>query len=341
MSLQTKEIVSKEKLIEAGVYYGHKTDKWNPKMASYIALTKKRTHFIDVEKTKKSLEYAYALIKNWAEKDFKFVFVGTRKQAKETIKANALRTNSFYVSERWLGGTLTNSRTIFSRVKRMDELEKLEATNFEGYKKKEALLLTKELRKLQKNLQGIREMRRRPHVMIVADPSADAIAIKEAKKFGIKIIGIVDTNNNPEDVTLAIPGNDDSIRSLTLIITLLADAIAEGKGGKTLFAHKSDEEIVLPEEPKREPRQRRWGNRPNNGFRRNNNFNKDGRNNNRDNSNRRPSNRKADDKKPAVKVDYESKTVAELKEIAKSKELSGYSALKKAELIEFIKNNGK
>lgn len=338
MSNQKKDIVSKDKLLEAGVYFGHKKDKWNPKMKPYILTTKKGTHIIDIEKTKKTLEFAYSLVKNYAEKGASFVFVGTRKQAKEAVKANALRTNSFYVSERWLGGTLTNSRTIFQRVRRMFDLEKLAETNFDGYTKKEGLLFSKELAKLQKNLSGIKTMRRKPNVMIVADPKADDIAVKEAKKLGVKVIGIVDTNNDPSDVNIAIPANDDSAKSVTLILTILADAIAAAKGGKQLFAYQDDSEIVLPEEPKKEFK-KSFNNRGNSFRRPNPRFNRD---NNRSNDSR-PSFRKPENNtKPEVKAevakaapaqDLSALKVTELREMAKAKSVSGYSTMKKAELV--------
>lgn len=241
-----KPLVSLNKLLEAGVYFGHKKDKWNPKMGVYIHGVKNGTHIIDVSKTLKALEVAYKLIYKLAEKGVSFIFVGTKKQAKDTIREQALRTNSAYVNERWLGGTLTNSKTIFSRVRAMEDLEQLAENNFEGYTKKEGILMKKELEKLQRNLNGIRNMQRQPQFMIVADPNEDMIAVKEAKRKGVKVIGLIDTNTNPDLVDLGIPANDDSMKSINLIITILADAIVEAKGGKTLYAYQPDEAIVLP-----------------------------------------------------------------------------------------------
>ncbi len=249
-----KDIVSKQKLLEAGTYFGHRTAQWNPKMKPYIHMAKKGTHIIDIQQTQRTLEFAYQIINKFASRDASFIFVGTRKQSKKTVKENALRIRQSYVSERWLGGILTNNRTIFKRVRRMWELEKLQEGNFAGYTKKEGVLFTKELEKLQKNLNGIRNMKGRPHVMIVADPQHDLNAVKEARRLGIKIIGITDTNCDPSLVDIAIPANDDSAKSITLIFTILADAIAAAKGGKEMFAYKSDEEIILPEEPKKERR---------------------------------------------------------------------------------------
>jgi len=264
MEKEKREIVSRDKMSEAGVYFGQRTSMWNPKMKPYILAAKNRVHIIDVMKTKKTLEFSYSLIKRYAEKGASFIFVGTRKQAKETIKENALRTNSFYVSERWLGGTLTNARTIFQRVKRMQELEKLAEKKYKGYTKKEGLEFDKELAKLQRNLNGIRNMRQKPQVMIIADPMTDIIAVKEAKKLGIKVFGIVDTNVDPSIVDVAIPGNDDSIKSVTLIITILADAIADAKNGEIKFAYQPDEKVILPNDlvpewkKKREVNRRKW-----------------------------------------------------------------------------------
>lgn len=332
-----KQIISKDKLLEAGVYFGHNKSKWNPKMKPYILTVKKGTHIMDIQKTAKTLEFAYSIVKKFAERGASFIFVGTRRQAKDAVKENALRTNSYYISERWLGGTLTNNRTIFTRVRRMFDLEKLQEKNFEGYTKKEGVLFTKELEKLQKNLSGIKNMRSKPDVMIVADPKTDEIAVKEAKKLGIKVIGIVDTNVDPSIVDIAIPANDDSIKSVTLILTVLADAIVAAKDGDQKFAFQPDSAIVLPEDlkPEHKPK-KRFGN--NNKFR-NNNFKRD------DRTTTRPSNARPAAKAEAkVEVKSESKEsqdisklkVAELRELAKAKDLKGYSTMKKAELIEAL-----
>ena len=260
---ENKEIVSKDKLLEAGVYFGHNKSKWHPKMKPYILTTKKGVHIIDIQKTKKTLDFAYSIINKFTERGATFMFVGTRRQAKEAVKQNALRTNSYYISERWLGGTLTNSGTIFKSVRRMFHLEKLKENNFEGYTKKEGVLFTKELEKLQKNLSGIKNMKGKPNVMIIADPKTDEIAVKEARKLGIKVIGIVDTNVDPSLVDIAIPANDDSVKSVTLILTILADAIAAAKGGEQLFAYQDDSKIILPEDIKPE-RKKKFGFRPQN-----------------------------------------------------------------------------
>lgn len=251
---EKKPIISKTKLLEAGAYFGHKAHAWNPKMKDFIVPNKrnKGSHIIDITKTQKMLELAYTVVSQAAAKHAQFIFVGTKKQAKDAVKAAAERTNSFYVTERWLGGTLTNNQTIMSRVRKMEDLEAKQANNFAGYTKKEALLFSKELEKLQKNLNGIRTMRRLPQVMIVADPNDDAIAVREAKRKGIRVIGILDTNSDPDLLDLGIPANDDSAKSITLIMTVLADAIAKAQGGKQLFAYQDDEDVVLPEfQPRR------------------------------------------------------------------------------------------
>ncbi|MDI4567617.1 MAG: 30S ribosomal protein S2 [Mycoplasma sp.] len=245
---KTKDIVSKNKLLEAGVYFGHRKAHWNPKMAPNIMMTRKGVHIIDINKTKKSLTLAYYIIKKLASQDASFIFVGTRTQAKQTIRENALRTNSHYVNNRWLGGTLTNAQTIFKRVARMEELKQLKEQNFIGYTKKEGLLLSKELEKLELNLTGIRNMKQKPNIMIISNPRHNNIAVVEARKVGVKIIGIVDTNVDPDLVDIAIPANDDSIKSINLIITILADAIVSAKGGVPLYAFQEDEFIKLPED---------------------------------------------------------------------------------------------
>ncbi|QZE12422.1 30S ribosomal protein S2 [Mycoplasma sp. Ms02] len=246
---QKLPIVSKDKLLEAGAYFGHKAHAWNPKMKEYIVPNKKNkgAHIIDITKTQKYLEFAYSLVYKLASKKASFIFVGTKKQAQAAVEEAAKRTNSFYVKERWLGGTLTNNQTIMSRVKTMESLEAKAEENFKGYTKKEAVLFQKELEKLHKNLDGIRKMRRLPQVMIVADPNEDEIAVKEAKRKGIKVIGILDTNANPDAVDFGIPANDDSAKSIALIMTVLADAIVKAQGGKELFAYQSDDKVVLPE----------------------------------------------------------------------------------------------
>lgn len=249
------EIVSREKLLEAGTYFGHRVSQWNPKMKQYIYGKRMGIHIIDIAKTQKALEYAYKILYKMALKPISFIWVGTKKQAKKAIEEAAARTNSVYVSERWLGGTLTNSQTIFKSVRVLEDLEEKKAAGYVGRTKKEGLECDKKIAKLQKNLGGIRKLANKgafPQVMICASPLDDEIAIKEAKKKGIKIFAINDTNTNPDLAEFVIPGNDDSTKSLTLILTILADAICAARGNKQLFAYKSNEEIILPEEQKRD-----------------------------------------------------------------------------------------
>ncbi|MDJ1645771.1 30S ribosomal protein S2 [Mycoplasma phocimorsus] len=242
---KVKDIVSKEKLLEAGAYFGHKSDMWNPKMALYIHMKKFGTHIINLAKTAKILEYAYQYINKSAQKKASFIFVGTKKIAKDVIEEQAIKTGSYFVSERWLGGTFTNHSEIFKRVSVLETLEAQAKKNFEGYTKKEGLDKAKKLAKLQANFKGIRKMKYLPHIMIVADPLNNMNAIHEARQKGIKIIGIADTNFDPDLLDIAIPANDDSTKTIKLIITILADAISAAKKLPVQYAYKNDEEIDL------------------------------------------------------------------------------------------------
>ncbi|QJG67051.1 30S ribosomal protein S2 [Mycoplasma phocoenae] len=251
-SARTPEIISRAKLLEAGTYFGRRPSAWNPKMKPYIYGKRNGNHIIDVTKTQKSLEYAFKMIQKASAKGAKFIFVGTKKQAKSIIEEQANRTNSPYVSERWLGGTLTNQQTIFKSVDLLESLEKKQAEGYVGYTKKEGLDFDKKISKLQKNLNGIRNMRYTPNIMIVASPLVDDIAIKEARKKGIKVFGILNSNADPDNVDFGIPANDASVKSITLILTVLADAIASGRNEKQLFAYQPDEAVVLPEDVRKE-----------------------------------------------------------------------------------------
>ncbi|TPR54710.1 30S ribosomal protein S2 [Metamycoplasma neophronis] len=253
-------IVSREKLLEAGTYFGHRASQWNPKMKQYIYGKRMGIHIIDIAKTQKTLEYAYKLLNKMAQKPISFIWVGTKKQAKKAIEAAAERTNSVYVSERWLGGTLTNSQTIFRSVRELERLEELQKNGYKGYTKKEGLVMDKKIAKLQKNLGGIRKLAGKtamPQVMISASPIDDEIAIREAKKKGLKIFAIQDTNSDPDLVDFVIPANDDSVKSITLITTILADAIAAARGEAQLFAYQPNDQILLPEEQRSEHGERR------------------------------------------------------------------------------------
>ena len=228
-------VVSMNYLLEAGVHFGHQKRRWNPKMREYIFTTRDDIYIIDLQKTVKKLEEAYEALKEIAANEGKVLFVGTKKQAQEAAEECALRTNMFYVNERWLGGTLTNFKTIRSRIRRMEEIEKMETDGtFEALPKKEVIQIRKEYDKLNKNLKGIREMKRMPQAMVIVDPRKEEIAIKEAHILGIPVFGIVDTNSDPDLVDYVIPGNDDAVRSVKLLIGALTNAIAEVNGNEVI-----------------------------------------------------------------------------------------------------------
>ena len=224
-------VVSMNYLLEAGVHFGHQKRRWNPKMKEYIFTTRDDIYIIDLQKTVKCLEDAYDAMKEIAANDGKVLFVGTKKQAQEAAEESAVRTNMYFVNERWLGGTLTNFKTIRSRIRRMEEIEKMETDGtFEALPKKEVMQIKKEYDKLNKNLRGIREMKRMPQAMVIVDPRKEEIAIKEARILGIPVFGIVDTNRDPDMVDYVIPGNDDAVRAVKLLVGVLTNAIAEAKG---------------------------------------------------------------------------------------------------------------
>ncbi|BDV02867.1 30S ribosomal protein S2 [Candidatus Hepatoplasma crinochetorum] len=239
-------LIAKEKLLEAGVQFGHKTQRWNPAMKPFIHGEKNGTHIINLNKVNASLNVAYNAINKIAAKGGKVLFVGTNKHSKKTIKENSLRVKTFYVNERWLGGTLTNFKTIQNSVRRLRYLEKLEKDNFAGYTKKEAVKLQKELDKAESMLGGIKFMRRLPDAIFVTSVSDERIVIKEADKLQIPVIGIVDTNCNPRDVKIPIFANDDANKSISLITTIIADAIADAKGEerKAAFLDKDAVEFI-------------------------------------------------------------------------------------------------
>ena len=227
-------VVAMKQLLEAGVHFGHQTRRWDPKMAEYIFQARNGIHIIDLQKTSKKLDEAYAFVKEQAEEGKTVLFVGTKKQAQECMKEAALKCGMFYVDQRWLGGMLTNFDTIQKRIQRLKDLEKMEEDGtFDVLPKKEVILLKKEMEKLEKNLGGIKEMKEVPGVMFVVDPKKERIAILEAKKLGIPVVGLVDTNCNPEEVDYAIPGNDDAIRAVKLIADVMANAVIEGKQGES------------------------------------------------------------------------------------------------------------
>jgi len=245
-------VVAMKQLLEAGVHFGHQTRRWNPKMAEYIFQARNGIHIIDLQKSSKKLDEAYDFLKNQAEEGKTVLFVGTKKQAQECAKEAAEKCGMYYVNQRWLGGTLTNFKTIRNRIKRLTDIEKMqEDGTFEVLPKKEVILLKKEMEKLEKNLGGIKEMTEIPGVMFVVDPNKEKIAILEARKLGIPVIGLVDTNCNPEDVDYAIPGNDDAIRAVKLIMDVMANAVIEGRQGESM-EQGVDEQEQMAEDAKPE-----------------------------------------------------------------------------------------
>ena len=228
-------VVAMKQLLEAGVHFGHQTRRWDPRMAEYIFQARNGIHIIDLQKTSKKLDEAYEFMKEQAEEGKTVLFVGTKKQAQECMKEAAEKSGMFYVNQRWLGGTLTNFSTIRDRINKLEELERMsEDGTFEVLPKREVVLLKKEMEKLTKNLGGIKNMTDIPGVMFVVDPKKEHNAVVEAHKLGIPVVGLVDTNCNPDDVDYVIPGNDDAIRAVKLIADSMANALIEGKQGEIL-----------------------------------------------------------------------------------------------------------
>ena len=237
-------VVAMKQLLEAGVHFGHQTRRWDPKMAEYIFQARNGIHIIDLQKTSKKLDEAYDFMKSQAEEGKTVLFVGTKKQAQDCMKEAAEKSGMYYVNQRWLGGMLTNFETIQKRVQRLNELETMEQDGtFEVLPKKEVIILKKEMEKLEKNLGGIKEMKEIPGVLFVVDPKKERIAILEARKLNIPVVGLVDTNCNPEDVDYAIPGNDDAIRAVSLIADCMANAIIEGRQGESFDATTANAEV--------------------------------------------------------------------------------------------------
>ncbi len=320
-------VVSMNYLLEAGVHFGHQTKRWNPKMKPYIFAARDEIHIIDLQKTVEKLEEAYAELKAIADNGGTFLFVGTKKQASEVCKEEALRSNSYYVTERWLGGTLTNFRTIRRRVKRLEEIEEMESNGvFDVLPKKEVIGLRKEYDKLNRVLCGIREMNKLPQAIIIVDPKKEMNAIREARKLNIPVFGIVDTNCDPDDVDYCIPANDDAVRAVKVVIGVLNNAICESRGLEMVDyvteedKNKSDAKEVnmasvvenieprkVQEEVEVEEQEEHAEEKPT----------------------------KKESKKE--QKDYSTMTLAELKSIAKEQGIKGYSTMKKEELINNLK----
>ena len=309
-------VVSMSYLLEAGVHFGHQTKRWNPKMKEYIFTSRDDIYIIDLEKTKDCLEKAYAEIKIIAENGGKFLFVGTRKQAQDVCKEEAIRSKSFYVTERWLGGTLTNFRTIRRRVKRLEEIENMEKEGiFDLLPKKEVIGLKKEYDKLNKVLCGIREMEKLPQAIIVVDPKKEINAIREARKLNIPVFGVVDTNCDPDDVDFVIPGNDDAVRSIKVMLGVLNNAICEANNLEIVDYITEDErkDDTNKEEGKKEETKKEVKEEV------------------------KVDETVLEEIKEMEKIDeLEAKTLTELKKIAKENKIKGYSSMKKDELIEIL-----
>ena len=299
-------VVSMNYLLEAGVHFGHQKRRWNPKMKEYIFGSRDDIYIIDLQKTVKKIEEAYEKLTEISTDGGKVIFVGTKKQAQEASFECATRTEMFYVTERWLGGTLTNFRTIRSRVKRLEELEKMSTDGtYELLPKKEVALLNKEYEKLNKYLCGIRNMTELPKAMIIVDPKKEENAIKEARKLNIPVFGIVDTNCDPDMVDYVIPGNDDAVRAVKVVLNALTNAIATVNGNEIVDVISEEEKSNVKEtnvETKVEVKET-------------------------------VEEMKSEDKD----VDLKSLNLTELKELAKERGIKGYSKLKKDELLDALK----
>ena len=241
-------VISMKQLLEAGVHFGHQTRRWNPKMAPYIFTERNGIYIIDLQKTVKKIEEAYYFVRDIAAAGESILFVGTKKQAQDSIKEEAERVGMYYVNARWLGGMLTNFKTIQKRIARLEQINKMEEDGtFEALPKKEVIKLNAQRDKLEKYLGGIKEMKKLPGAMFIVDPRKEKIAIAEAKKLGIPVIAIVDTNCDPDEVDYVIPGNDDAIRAVKLITSTISNAILEGKQGvdaEAAEAEKVEEEAA-------------------------------------------------------------------------------------------------
>ncbi|MBR3490062.1 MAG: 30S ribosomal protein S2 [Bacilli bacterium] len=350
-------VVSMSYLLEAGVHFGHQTKRWNPKMKEYIYTSRDDIYIIDLQKTVKKIEEAYDALKKIAEDGGKVIFVGTKKQAQEAAKEEALRSESYYMVERWLGGTLTNFRTIKRRINRIEQIEKMEENGtFEMLPKKEVIKIRKEYDKLKLYFEGVREMKKMPDAMIIVDPKKEINAIREARKLNIPVFGIVDTNCDPDLVDYVIPANDDAVRSIKVVLGVLNNAICEATNKELVDYVTEDDKVnmadvvedikVVEKEDKVEAKEEKKAPK-------------------KETKKEVVKEEKVEEKKETKKVakkvekkeevkeekkttkkaatkkeekvDLSTLTVAELKEMAKTKGIEGYTKLKKAELIDALK----
>ena len=304
-------VVSMSYLLEAGVHFGHQTKRWNPKMKEYIYNSRDDIYIIDLQKTVQKMEEAYTALNKIASEGGKVLYVGTKKQAQEVCREEAERSNMYYMTERWLGGTLTNFRTIRRRVNRLEQIENMEKDGtFEKLPKKEVVGLKKEYEKLNKNLCGIREMTKLPEAIIIVDSTKEYNAIREARKLGIPVFGLIDTNCDPDDVDYVLPGNDDAVRSIKVVLGALTNAIIEANGG-TIVDYVGDEDKKPSKEKSFAKKERK--------------------------ENKEDTVIVKEEKIEKPELDLNILTVTELRDLAKKKEIKGYSKMKKEELIENLK----
>jgi small subunit ribosomal protein S2 len=329
MEERKMSVVSMKQLLESGVHFGHATRRWNPKMARYIYTARNGIYIIDLKKTAESIEKAYQALFAIAQNGGKVLFVGTKKQAQEAVKEEAARTGHYYVDQRWLGGTLTNFKTIRRRIKRLKDLYDMEAQGtFEVLPKKEVIGLKKERERLEKFLGGIKEMQKLPEAIFIVDPRKERNAILEARILNIPVFGIVDTNCDPDDVDYVIPANDDAIRAVKLITWVMGNAVIEAQGG--VVEKFEDAEEVNMQEASRNVENKERPRRPQ-----------------RDNAQPREN---REYKKPYVKregqaapassaqpTELEKLKTSELRELAKAKNVPGYEEMKKADLLAALK----
>jgi small subunit ribosomal protein S2 len=326
-------VIAMKALLEAGVHFGHQTRRWNPKMAKYIYTSRNGIHIIDLQKTSDLIDEAYKALFDIASEGGKVLFVGTKKQTQDPIKEAAERSGQYYVNQRWLGGTLTNFKTIKKSIAKLQSLYKMqEDGTFDALPKKEVINLKKEIARLEKFLGGIKDMRKVPEALFIIDPRKERNAILEARRLDIPVFGIVDTNCDPDEVDYVIPANDDALRSVRLIVNKLADAVIEASGGQSNLDAEAEEDTTTEETDTEEVLEEEVV------------------------ANKKPapaakpvvvkvtSQPVKEEVKPVekvetkvVEIDLDSKTVAELKDMAKELNLSGYSSLRKAELIDLIK----